>query len=326
MRLSRERLLDEAGATGFRAEILEKTVQLVSLLEALSAYPALRGRWALKGGTALNLFCFNLPRLSVDADINYVGAASREEAMADRPHVERAMQAVYEREGFAVRRMPAEHAGGKWRLRFGAATGGDANLEVDLNFLLRVPMWPVESRDSVPVGSFSAARIPVLERHELAAGKLAALLSRRASRDLFDSHILLTRMPGEPLDRERLRLAFVVYGGLNRKDWRTVSSSDIDFTQEELQDQLVPVLSTVDARGVARDPEWASRLVEETRAALSIVLPLSGGEMEFLTRLLDDGEIAPDILTNDSEMQERIRANPGLQWKALNVRRHRGAG
>jgi predicted nucleotidyltransferase component of viral defense system len=70
MRLSRERLLAEAAATGFRAEIREKTVQLLSLLEALDTHPYLRGRWALKGGTALNLFHFDLPRLSVDADLN----------------------------------------------------------------------------------------------------------------------------------------------------------------------------------------------------------------------------------------------------------------
>jgi predicted nucleotidyltransferase component of viral defense system len=125
------------------------------------------------------------------------------------------MQAVFEREGFAVTRVPSEHAGGKWRLRSPAALGGGGNLEVDVNFILRVPLWPVEHRDSVRLGTYRAAGIPVLDLHELAAGKLAALLSRHASRDLIDAHRLLTRTS---LDPERLRLAFMVYGGLNRKD------------------------------------------------------------------------------------------------------------
>ncbi len=324
MRLSHERLLNEAAATGFRAEILEKSIQLTSLLDALNAHPHLRDRWALKGGTALNLFHFDLPRLSVDADLNYVGAAGREEAMADRPQVERALHAVFVREGFAVTRVPTSHAGGKWRLRYAAAAGGEANLKVDLNLMLRVPLWPVERRTSVPVGSFTAARIPLLERHELAAGKLAALLARHASRDLVDAHRLLTRMPEAPLDVERLRLAFVVYGGLNPKDWRTVSPADVDFTQDELEDQLVPVLRVVEGRDAARDPDWATRLVEETRDALAIVLPLAENEQEFLVRLLDRGEIVPALLTDDPGMQERLSNNPGLLWKALNVRRHFG--
>jgi hypothetical protein len=52
-----------------------------------------------------------------------------------------------------------------------------------------------------------------------AAGKFAALFARRASRDLFDSHALLSR---KDLDEKRLRSAFLVFGGMNRRDWRTI--------------------------------------------------------------------------------------------------------
>ena len=69
--------------------------------------------------------------------------------------------------------------------------------------------------DSRPFGSFAATGVPVLELHELVAGKLAALFSRSASRDLFDTRALLR---DARLDWERLRLGFVVYGGINRKD------------------------------------------------------------------------------------------------------------
>jgi hypothetical protein len=72
----------------------------------------------LKGGTALNLFRFEVPRLSVDIDLNYVGAVDRETMLAERPKVEEAIRAVCAREGFAIRRLPQEHAGGKWTLRY----------------------------------------------------------------------------------------------------------------------------------------------------------------------------------------------------------------
>lgn len=73
----------------------------------------MKGKLALKGGTALNLFVFDVPRLSVDIDLNYVGAADRENMLAERPKIEQAVHAVFARQGLTVRRMPTEHAGGK---------------------------------------------------------------------------------------------------------------------------------------------------------------------------------------------------------------------
>ena len=142
-----------------------------------------------------------------------MGAEDRHGMLAERPKVEQAVQAVFAREGFTVRRMPEEHAGGKWSLRYESAAGRGFNLEVDLNFMFRVPLWPVTITDSYSVGAWWATEIPVLDRHELAAGKLVALLSRRQARDLFDGHRLL-RMDG--IDSNRLRTAFVVYGAMNR--------------------------------------------------------------------------------------------------------------
>lgn len=55
MRISREELRREAEATGFRAEVLEKVIRLLSLLERFTSHPFLKGRLALKGGTALNV-------------------------------------------------------------------------------------------------------------------------------------------------------------------------------------------------------------------------------------------------------------------------------
>jgi len=54
-----------------------------------------------------------VPRLSVDVDLNYVGAADRESMLAERPKLELALQAVCGREGLTVKSLPAERAGGK---------------------------------------------------------------------------------------------------------------------------------------------------------------------------------------------------------------------
>ena len=321
MIFSSSEILPVVEATGFKTDAIEKVLQLLNLLNKLNSHPFLKGKFALKGGSALNLFVFNIPRLSVDIDLNYIGAIEREKMLADRPKLEKAVEAVFSREGFTVKRKPLGHAGGKWRLSYRSFEGLSGNIEVDLNFMFRIALWPVKALNSHPVGSFAARGIQVLDVHELAAGKLCALLARQEARDLFDSYQLLVH---KDLDQKRLRLAFVVYGAMNRKDWRMVSAEDIDFAADELSNQLLPLLRLRSAEENQSPASYGERLVNECRDRLSVVLPFSDSEKEFLNLLLDKGEIVSSLLTSDPELQECISRHPLLESKALNVREHKG--
>jgi len=239
----------------------------------------------------------------------------------ERPTLEQAVQAVSSREGLAVARVPGDHAGGKWRLTYVSSHAVPGHLELDINFLLRTPLWPCVPSECRALAFFRGTRASVLDLHELAAGKLAALLARSASRDIFDSHALLAT---PSLDPAKLRLAFVVYGGMNRKDWRTVSTDDVKADANDVQNALVPMLRSGVAPARRAVPSWTERLVAECRERLSAVLRLNCDEEEFLRRLNDEGEIAPELLTSNTEMQTIIRQHPGLTWKALNVKQHFG--
>ena len=107
--------------------MLEKVIHLVNLLNMLNVHPYLKGKWVLKAGTALNLFLHDVPRLSVDIDLNYVGALDRERMLEERPTIEQAAHAVFSREGFIVRRAPTKHAGGKWILGYQSYPVAPAN-------------------------------------------------------------------------------------------------------------------------------------------------------------------------------------------------------
>lgn len=314
-------ILGMAESTGFKADIIEKVFHLLNLLNTLNSHPFLKGKLALKGGSALNLFIFNMPRMSVDIDLNYIGAIEREKMLADRSKIEKAVHAVFSREGFTVRRVPAEHAGGKWRLNYRSIIGPSGNLEVDLNFMFRQPLWEVQTIDSKFLGEFQATNIPVLDIHELAAGKLAALFARRQARDLFDVHQLLC---SNKLYRNRLRTAFFVYGASNRKDWRTISLKDIEFDQEELKRTLIPVLHGDYLYGGEDMSMFVQRLMSECRKKLSVVFPPSPKEVAFLDRILTEGVIEPALLSSDADVKSRIMQHPMLLWKAMNVRKHYG--
>lgn len=320
MKISKEHLLKMANELNYDAFTLEKVILLIDLLNQITEHYYLKDKLVLKGGTALNLFHFDLPRLSVDLDFNYIGSVDVNVMKTDREHIEQAITAICEREGYSIRRMPTEHAGGKFIAGYNSALGSRGNLALDLNFMFRVPLWPIVKKHSHHLKPFTAENILTLDIHELAAGKLAALLARCASRDLFDVYHLLTL---QSLNMEKLRLAFVVYGGIDRKDWRTVTKNDVQFELNELKAKLLPVMQQNALASINSHEHWASDMMKTCQTALSGLLPFNENELLFLNKLIDEGEIIPSLLTSDKILLERIASNPGLLWKAHNVKKYK---
>ena len=93
-----------ADATGFDAVQLEKVIRLRQLLIEFRKHPFLRERLVLKGGTAVSLFFLELPRLSVDIDLNYVGQLNREEMQRERPEIVKAAEQICQVLGYKLQR------------------------------------------------------------------------------------------------------------------------------------------------------------------------------------------------------------------------------
>lgn len=321
MTLRQEDLQDLAKTVGFRAEMLEKVIRLVELLNELFENTFLKKILALKGGTALNLFYIILPRLSVDIDLNYIGSIDRSIMLEERKELESILVSLCQRSGFTIKRVATEHAGGKWRLNYNSAIQPSGNLEIDLSYLYRTVLWPITIKDSYLIGQYQAKNIPLLNLNELAAGKLAALMSRRASRDLYDTYrLLVDPMSRQKIDMAHLRLAFLIYGGMNRRDWRTIKIEDIGFDGTELQNKLLPVLN----QNELQQTSLAKKLVTECQSVLSPLLSFTQNEKIFFDRLLDEGEIEASLITSDPVLQKKINLHPGLLWKAQNVKQFRG--
>jgi predicted nucleotidyltransferase component of viral defense system len=230
-----------ATESGYREEIVEKVLYLEAILRQLARHPDLEQAWALKGGTALNLFLLDVPRLSIDIDINYVGQGGVDAMRAARPAFEPALVACCEREDCTVRRAPTEHAGGKFRLRYTAAAGGTGALEIDVNFLLRRPLLAIERRAPRFPPDAGDDTIPLLALEEIAAGKFTALLARRAPRDAFDADRLLELAP-DLLERPGFRLAFLVHAAGGREDVRRLRPGAEVVSAPEVRRELLPLL------------------------------------------------------------------------------------
>ncbi|WP_315572966.1 nucleotidyl transferase AbiEii/AbiGii toxin family protein [Lancefieldella rimae] len=105
-------------ADEFEPRIVDKVERLLDLLNEMERYPALKGKLALHGGTAINLFMLNVPRLSVDIDVSYIGCVSRDGMIADRPRIEEGIENVARALGYAVDTHPGGHAGHTFLLRY----------------------------------------------------------------------------------------------------------------------------------------------------------------------------------------------------------------
>jgi predicted nucleotidyltransferase component of viral defense system len=311
---SKKELLALAKANDYKPEILEKVQKLLFTLEQFMAVPNLRDRLVLKGGTALNLFHFeNIPRLSVDIDLNYIGQLNREDMLQERPIINDAIQQILEQHQFQLYRNPAkQHAGSKMVWRYQSVLGQMGNLEIDINYMYRQPLFPIEWLAS-KLNTASTIKFPVLDLHELAAGKLAALFSRKASRDFFDAHFLLTKCTLIP---EKLRLAFVVYLAMTSLDITTLDIKNLGYDITDIHNKLLPVLQQKNLPRASKTIDsWANSLLQELREALSILLPLGKNEIEFI-RNVREGKIKPELLTDDEAIVNVIAAHPALEWAA----------
>ncbi len=310
-----------ASETGHQASTIETVLRLMDLLREIAGDEVLAGRLVLKGGTALNMFHLGLDRLSVDIDLNYVGALDRTAMEADRPIVDAALNRLLAAQGYAVRRQPDEHAGGKWLARYASALGGGATLEVDVNYMARRPLFGAAPMDSIDFGGTQALGVQVLDLREIVAGKLVALIDRRAARDLFDTRRILAM---EGLDWAAIKAAVLAFGASGRRDWRLASIDDIGADPRELRQKLAICLPRDHFDGSGGVDAWINETVALCRARLAFLFDLTAGERGFLEGVLDLGEILPGGLMVEPDLAERIAAMPMLAWKARNVRQHRG--
>lgn len=161
-------------------------VETVRLLLTVAPEVFRGGVFAIKGGTALNLFVHDMPRLSVDIDLAYPAwATPRDEALRAIADELAAIAQRLERFGLSVRSVAAAGLGESKLI----IERGDAQVKVEANLVFRGTVRPLEHRSLAPRAAelFSAElSVPALALDELYGSKLVAALDRQHPRDLFD--------------------------------------------------------------------------------------------------------------------------------------------
>ncbi len=186
-----------------KTSIYYRQVQLlVSVLPMIAAERC----FALKGGTALNLFVRDLPRLSVDIDLAYLPLEDRATTLTNMraafQRIEAALMAAMP--GVSVHYRPADE--GDHRM---VIAHRGAQIIVEASPVIRGSLFPPEMRGVTPKveAEFGFAEIQVLSLPDLYGGKITAALDRQHPRDFFDVKLL---MENEGLTREIMQ-GVIVY-------------------------------------------------------------------------------------------------------------------
>ena len=263
--------------------------------------------FAIKGGTALNLFLHDLPRLSVDIDVVFTDhTLDRATALQAISSELRVISQKLEAMGYEVL-LHRNSANNESKLK---VLGPLAEVKVEVNEVFRGTLLPLQQRPLSPATEeefAQAVTLPLLATAELYGSKLVAAMDRQHPRDLFDVHVLYndTGLTPEIVD------CFVAYlAGHNRP------------VHEVLKPRLHPLEATFANQfdGMTRE-EISLDTLEQVRERLVQDLPraLTDQHRTFLLSLVQNQprwDCMPFI---------HLQELPAIRWKLQNLAKLKSA-
>ena len=235
----------------------------VRLLVRLIPFVAEETDFALKGGTAINLFYRDLPRYSVDIDLIYLPIKDRAESLkAITNALERLVKRI--ENTIVGARATIVAGGGNQETRVIVQTP-EARVKIEVSPVMRgtlFPPLPMVVHRAVEE-AFGFAEMPVIVFEELFAGKIIAALDRAHPRDLFDVHHLLHE---EGISDALFRATLIYLVSSNRPMHELLDPGPID-----LSDLYAREFEGLTARPLPLETlyETRDRLVSELRHRLT---------------------------------------------------------
>lgn len=295
---------------GFVRDTFEKVCRLAELLDFFESNPVLSRFLALKGGTAINLTIFDLPRLSVDIDLDFSENLSLSETESIREEMSFILEQQMESSGYerSIVKSKRYHTLDSFVYYYTNAGQVRDNIKVEINYSLRSHPLPLQVQPLKTLGIFKPVNVLSLAPLEIFAAKTAALLSRAAVRDLYDINNMIYYRLIDKAQEALLRKCAVFYIAVSSD----TIPNEIEFgkmeaiTQYKVKTDLYPVIRKQERF----DLEAAKTRVREY---LSGLLTLSTDERLFLSAF-QKNEYLPDLLF-DGDILERVKNHPMALWK-----------
>lgn len=299
-----------ASETHFLRDNLEKVLRLVGVLQFIMQNDKLNNCLVLKGGTAINLTIFEMPRLSVDIDLDFHKDCTREEMLQHRTIINTEILSYMTSQGYNLSpNTKNPHSLDSWVFFYQNAGGNRDNIKIEINYSMRRHIFVPQIR-TVNVAFLQSIPIKILHPIELFGSKIKALIERHTCRDLYDVYNLLHSDLIQEFDLALLRKIVVFYlavGGSEppstKYDLRGIKQ--IKFPQ--IRATLLPMLK----KGDAFDFETAKT---DVVAFLENLLQWTDSEMAFIESFIAK-QYKPELLFSDAEIINNICHHPMAHWK-----------
>lgn len=273
----------------------------VSLLVRLLPHVAKEKAFALKGGTAINLFYRDLPRLSVDIDLTYLPIKDRRDSLTEiNEAMDRIAAAIEGSIAGAKTQRIQGGGGGATRV---LARLGNAEIKIETSPVMRGVVHDPEMRpvsDAVE-DEFGYAEMQVVSFEDLFGGKLHAAVDRQHPRDLYDIKLLYEN---ESLTEDLFRTFLIYIACSSRPAHELLNPNFIDLDQpytKEFESMTKVRVSLDDLL------ETRKRLVANIRSRL---------DEKARTFLLSLHDGIPDF---DAIERPRAADLPAVRWKLINL-------
>lgn len=307
---SKAELAEKAKELNFIRDTLEKVVRLTEILGYINSNPLMKRRLALKGGTAINLTVFRLPRLSVDIDLDYCADVGRDEMLAQRSDITNDLTLYMQTQGYSLSpQSKNRHSLDSFVFTYTNLGGMRDNIKVEINYSLRCHLFELKEATILTDVIYLENSITVLPALELFAAKINALLSRTAARDLYDTYNMIQLRLFDENELTLLRKAVVFYTAISQEEIPKAYEIDtIDrITMRKIRADLLPVIQ----KGEFIELE---QIKADVKTFLSKLLVTTEREREFL-ELFSQKEYRPELLFDDSQIINRIQKHPMVLWK-----------
>ncbi|MDR2073889.1 MAG: nucleotidyl transferase AbiEii/AbiGii toxin family protein [Oscillospiraceae bacterium] len=299
-----------AAELSFIRDTFEKVLRLIEILKFMNEDSTLKTCLALKGGTAINLTIFDLPRLSVDIDLDYTSSVTLEKMKSERETITTKIKKYMFAEVYELSpKSKFSHSLDSFVFTYTNAAGIKDNIKIEINYSLRSHILETEKRKVLAENIASDLKIITLSPIEIFGSKIVALLSRAAARDLYDISNMISLNLFDSKEKEILKKCVVFYSAIAMKTPLTeFSFNALDtITKYKIRTDLNPVIHKKDKF----DLETAKTNVKDY---LSNLLAFNPDEQRFL-REFKNKIYKPELLFSDKKIISKIENHPMAMWK-----------
>ena len=296
-------------------DTFEKVCRLKEILKFFNESKLLNEHLALKGGTAINLLFFNLPRLSVDIDLDLSINLPREEMMEVREKISAIINKYMSAEGYVLsRKTKSRHSLDSNVYEYINSAGTKDNIKIETNYSLRSHVLPIQ-KIKISGDVFSDEfEVNTVSPIEIYASKTVALMTRAAVRDLYDMNYMIRVGLFDENELETYRKCVIFYLAVATEK----APLEPDFTAMEAitKHRVLTDLEPVIRNREIFDLESAKKNVREF---LTENVYLNDKDIEFL-RKFNKGYYHPELVFEDDGILKRIKNHPMALWKTKNNR------